>query len=69
VGSIGLWIVFGRANLLSIAAVGAVALGVYLFVILYEESTLCPKFGDDYEAYCRSVSRWWPGLKGWDQPE
>ena len=32
VGWIGLWIIFGRANLLSIAAVAAVALGVHLFV-------------------------------------
>src|SRR5689334_23297854 len=44
-GWIGLWIVFGRANLLSIAAVAAIALGVHLFVILYEEPTLRRKFG------------------------
>jgi len=62
VGWIGLWIVFGHANLLSIAAVAAVALGVHLFVILYEEPTLRRKFGDDYEAYCQNVSRWWPRL-------
>src|SRR5262249_41537512 len=64
VGWIGLWIVFGHANLLSIAGVAAVALGVHLFVILYEEPTLRRKFGADYEAYCRNVSRWWPRLKG-----
>jgi len=39
-GWIGLWIVFGHANLLAITAVAAVALGVHLFVILYEEPTL-----------------------------
>src|SRR5215471_18936159 len=39
-GWIGLWIVFGHASLLSIAAVAAVAFGVHLFVILYEEPTL-----------------------------
>src|SRR5689334_6594133 len=44
VGWIGLWIVFGHANLLSIAAVAAIALGVHLFVILYEEPTLRQKF-------------------------
>jgi protein-S-isoprenylcysteine O-methyltransferase Ste14 len=38
VGWIGLWIVFGHANLLSIAGVAAIALGVHLFVILYEET-------------------------------
>ena len=69
VGWIGLWIVFGRAKLFSIAAAAAVALGVHLFVILYEEPTLRRKFGDDYEAYCRNVSRWWPRLKGWGKPE
>jgi len=68
VGWIGLWIVFGRAKLLSIAAAAAVALGVHLFVILYEEPTLRRKFGDDYEAYCRNVSRWRPRLKGWGKP-
>jgi protein-S-isoprenylcysteine O-methyltransferase Ste14 len=68
-GWIGLWIVFGHANLLSIAAVAAVALGVHLFVILYEEPTLRRKFGADDEAYCRNVSRWWPRMKGWDKHE
>jgi protein-S-isoprenylcysteine O-methyltransferase Ste14 len=68
VGWIGLWIAFGHANL-AIAAVAAVALGVHLFVILYEEPTLRRKFGAEYEAYCRNVSRWLPRLKGWDKPE
>ena len=68
-GGIGLWIVFGHANLPAIAAVAAVALGVHLFVILYEEPTLRRKFGAEYKAYCRNVSRWWPRLKGWDKPE
>jgi len=69
VGWIGLWIVFGHANLLSIAAVAAVVLGVHLFVLLYEEPTLRRRFGAEYEVYCRNVSRWWPRLKGWDKPE
>jgi protein-S-isoprenylcysteine O-methyltransferase Ste14 len=68
-GWIGLWIVFGHANLLAIAAVAAVALGVHLFVILYEEPTLRRKFGAEYEVYCRNVSRWWPRMKGWDKLE
>lgn len=67
-GWIGLWIVFGHANLLAIAAFTAVALAVYLFVILYEEPTLCRKFGAQYELDCRNV-RWWPRTKGWDKPE
>ena len=38
-GWIGLWIVFGHANPAVIAAVAAVAIGVDLFVIFYEEPT------------------------------
>jgi protein-S-isoprenylcysteine O-methyltransferase Ste14 len=32
-GWIGLWVVFGHANLMAITAVAAVALGVQLFVL------------------------------------
>ena len=67
VGWIGLWIVFGHANLLAVAAAATVALGVHLFVILYEEPTLRGKFGADYETYCRNTNRWWPRLNGWDK--
>ncbi len=34
----------------------------HAFVILYEEPTLRRKFGPDYEAYCRHVRRWRPGM-------
>jgi len=64
-GWIGLWVVFGHANLIAIVSVLAIALGVHLFVILYEEPTLRRKFGAEYETYCRNVSRWWPRLKSW----
>ena len=67
-GWIGLWIVFGHADLLAISAVAAVALGVHLFVVLYEEPTLRKKFGAEYEEYCRNVSRWWPRVRGWEKP-
>jgi protein-S-isoprenylcysteine O-methyltransferase Ste14 len=66
VGWIGLWVVFGHATVLAITAVAAIALGVHLFVLFYEEPTLRHKFGIEYEAYCRNVSRWWPRMKGWD---
>jgi protein-S-isoprenylcysteine O-methyltransferase Ste14 len=66
-GWIGLWIIFGHANVAAIAAVAAVALGVDLFVIFYEEPTLRGKFGAEYEEYRRNVRRWWPRLRGWDQ--
>jgi protein-S-isoprenylcysteine O-methyltransferase Ste14 len=65
VGWIGLWIVFGHPDPRAIAAVAAVALGVHLFVILYEEPTLRKKFGVDYEEYSRNVRRWWPRARPW----
>jgi protein-S-isoprenylcysteine O-methyltransferase Ste14 len=68
-GWIGLWIVFGHATIASIAAVAAVALGVHLFVIFYEEPILRKKFGADYIEYCRNARRWWPRLVGWDKAQ
>jgi len=65
-GWIGLWIVFGHAKLGLFAAVTTVAIGVHLFVLLYEEPTLRGKFGADYEEYCQNVSRWRPRLRVWD---
>jgi protein-S-isoprenylcysteine O-methyltransferase Ste14 len=67
VGWIGLWVVFGHASLGGIATAAAVALGVHLFVVFYEELTLRKKFGAEYEDYCRNVGRWWPRVKGWDK--
>jgi len=64
-GWIGLWIVFGRANPAVIGAVLAVALGVHLFVVFYEEPTLRKKFGSDYSEYCQNVARWFPRLHPW----
>lgn len=67
-GWIGLWIVFGRASMTAIVVALAVALGVHLFVVFYEEPTLRDKFGADYEEYCRNVRRWWPHTRAWSQP-
>ena len=67
-GWIGLWIIFGHPDPRLIAAVSAVALGVHLFVIFYEEPTLRKKFGAEYEDYCRHVRRWWPRLRPWQKP-
>ena len=66
-GWIGLWVVFGHANLTAIAIAVLAALGVRLFVTLYEEPTLRRKFGAEYEEYCRNVPRWLPRLHGWNQ--
>ncbi len=66
-GWIGLWVVFGHPNPVAIIIAAAVALGVHLFVLFYEEPTLRKKFGADYEEYCRNVRRWLPRLRGWDK--
>jgi len=67
-GWIGLWVIFGHPNPRLIAAVAAVALAVHLFVVFYEEPTLRHKFGAEYDQYRQNVRRWWPHLRGWDQP-
>jgi protein-S-isoprenylcysteine O-methyltransferase Ste14 len=41
---------------------------VSVFVIVYEEPTLRRLFGADYENYCRSVHRWIPRLRPFDNP-
>lgn len=66
-GWIGLWVVLGHVDPRLIAAVAAVALGVHLFVIFYEEPTLRRMFGGEYEEYCRNVRRWWPRVRGWEK--
>lgn len=65
VGWIGLWVVFGRANWVAIAAASAVVVGTALFVLLYEEPTLRKAFGGEYEEYCRNVPRWMPRMRAW----
>ena len=67
VGWAGLWVVFGRANLLAVGAACAGVLATVLFVQLYEEPTLRWKFGADYERYCSNVRRWVPRLRAWEQ--
>ncbi len=39
---------------------GLFLLATHVFVVLYEEPTLRRTFGQEYEAYCRQVGRWWP---------
>ena len=66
-GWMGLWVVFGHANLFAIAAACVVVLCTALFVLLYEEPTLRKTFGAEYEDYCRNVRRWIPRLRAWDK--
>jgi protein-S-isoprenylcysteine O-methyltransferase Ste14 len=62
-----LWVIFGRASLSAIILAAVAAMGVALFVLLYEEPTLRRKFGADYEEYCRNVRRWVPRLHAWER--
>jgi protein-S-isoprenylcysteine O-methyltransferase Ste14 len=39
---------------------GFFLLATYLFVVCYEERVLRRTFGQEYEAYCSRVGRWWP---------
>lgn len=67
VGWVGLWVVFGRASLAAIVGACLAALGVVLFVRLYEEPHLRKTFGAEYEEYCRNVRRWAPRMRAWNQ--
>jgi protein-S-isoprenylcysteine O-methyltransferase Ste14 len=66
-GWVGLWVVFGRASLTAIIGACLAALGVVLFVRLYEEPHLRKTFGAEYEQYCRNVRRWAPRMRAWNQ--
>ena len=37
-------------------------LATHLFVVWYEEPALRQTFGQEYEAYCGRVRRWWPSV-------
>ena len=41
-----------------------VTLGGHLIVVRVEEPVLRKRFADEYEAYCRTVPRWLPRLRG-----
>ena len=43
-----------------LAYVAVFLLVMHAFVVWYEEPTIRRTFGEDYEAYCRQVRRWWP---------
>ncbi len=66
-GWIGLWVVFGRANLTAIVIALTVLVGVSAFVVLYEEPTLRRTFGAAYIEYCANVPRWIPQSHPWQK--
>ena len=42
--------------------VGLFFFATHVFVVWYEEPTLRQTFGQEYEAYCRQIRRWWPSV-------
>ena len=56
-------LLFGSAALCAYGVTIAIAFA--LFVSGYEEPTLRRTYGDEYEAYCKEVPRWWPRLTSW----
>jgi len=64
-GWVGLWVIFGRANLAAIIVAALVVVIVALFVRFYEEPTLRKMFGAEYEEYCRNVRGWLPRMHAW----
>ncbi|OLD59941.1 MAG: hypothetical protein AUI83_02650 [Armatimonadetes bacterium 13_1_40CM_3_65_7] len=65
---IGEAIVFSHITLLLLVMMVILWGFVSAFVIAYEEPTLRRLFGADYENYCRSVHRWIPRLRPFDNP-
>jgi protein-S-isoprenylcysteine O-methyltransferase Ste14 len=43
--------------------VGLFFVATHLFVVWYEEPVLRQTFGQEYQAYCGRVRRWWPGVR------
>src|SRR3954453_17526821 len=56
--------ILGRPVLLVYAAIFWPV--VASFVRVYEEPTLSRRYGEQYDAYRRSVRGWWPRLTPWD---
>lgn len=60
-------VMFGEAavfrSLLMAEWAAALLVAASLFVLLVEEPSLKKKFGEEYEAYCRNVPRWFPRLR------
>lgn len=61
--------VVGQALLLGQRALLTYALvlwaSFHAFVVWYEEPSLKRRFGQQYEAYCAAVRRWWPRTSSW----
>lgn len=62
-------IILGQALLAHSGALllyaGVVWSAFHLFVLAYEEPTLRPRYGDEYERFTAAVPRWLPRLRPW----
>jgi protein-S-isoprenylcysteine O-methyltransferase Ste14 len=63
---VGQGLLFGSAGVLIWA--GLVAAAFHAFVVGYEEPTLRRRYGEDYDAYCAAVRRWWPRWRSHSGP-
>ncbi len=63
-----LWVIWGIALYVSswgvVGYAVLVTIGAHLVVVRVEEPVLRKRFGEEYEAYCRSVPRWVPRSSG-----
>lgn len=50
-------------SLMLLGYTGLFFLATHLFVVWYEEPTLRRSFGQEYDAYCGRVRRWWPSVR------
>lgn len=60
---VGQALLFGNLHLLEYGA-GA-WLVTHLFVVAYEEPTMCATFGEEYQQFCANVPRWIPRVTAW----
>lgn len=51
-------------SLLYVAVMIPLFLFIYQAIVLAEEDFLRGKYGEGFNAYCRNVNRWFPGLRG-----
>ena len=58
---VGQALLLGRLELFIYAAIAGAAM--WAFATFYEEPYLAERFGDEYDAYRRSVPGWWPRLR------
>ena len=60
---LGQGLLFGNVRVLEYGAL--VWLCFHVFVLAYEEPTMCRTFPQEYAVFCKNVSRWIPPLTAW----